>query len=143
MNRVCIVGRITRDLELRYTPNGVCTTSFSIAVNRNFKNADGEYEADFINVVAWKGQAEFLGNYSKKGSLVAITGRLQSRSYDNSQGQKVYVTEVVAEQVQLLDKKSDAAVETKEEVNEVPVQEYNDPFAEYGNQVTLDDGFLD
>ncbi|HFU3810422.1 TPA: single-stranded DNA-binding protein [Streptococcus suis] len=103
INNVVLVGRMTRDAELRYTPSNQAVATFTLAVNRNFKNQDGEREADFINCVIWRQQAENLANWAKKGALIGITGRIQTRSYDNQQGQRVYVTEVVAESFQLLE----------------------------------------
>ncbi len=103
INNVVLVGRMTRDAELRYTPSNQAVATFTLAVNRNFKNQNGEREADFINVVIWRQQAENLANWAKKGALIGVTGRIQTRSYDNQQGQRVYVTEVVAESFQLLE----------------------------------------
>ena len=97
INNVVLVGRTTKDPELRYTPSNVAVATFSLAVNRNFKDANGERETDFINCVIWRQQAENLANWAKKGALIGITGRIQTRSYENQQGQRVYVTEVVAE----------------------------------------------
>lgn len=97
INNVVLVGRMTRDAELRYTPSNVAVATFSLAVNRNFKGANGERETDFINCVIWRQQAENLANWAKKGALVGITGRIQTRNYENQQGQRVYVTEVVAD----------------------------------------------
>ena len=105
LNNVSLVGRLTKDVELRYTPSNVAVATFTLAVNRTFKNENGEREADFINCVMWRQQAENLANWAKKGALIGITGRIQTRSYDNQQGQRVYVTEVVAEQFQLLESK--------------------------------------
>ncbi|MCB2860623.1 single-stranded DNA-binding protein [Streptococcus suis] len=109
INNVTLIGRLTRDVELRYTPNNVAVGAFTLAVNRNFKNAAGDREADFINCVIWNKQAENLANWTKKGHLIGITGRIQTRSYDNQQGQRVYVTEVVAESFQVLEKRDNAA----------------------------------
>ncbi|HEL1640786.1 TPA: single-stranded DNA-binding protein [Streptococcus suis] len=109
INNVTLIGRLTRDVELRYTPNNVAVGAFTLAVNRNFKNAAGDREADFINCVIWNKQAENLANWTKKGHLLGITGRIQTRSYDNQQGQCVYVTEVVAESFQLLEKRDNSA----------------------------------
>lgn len=106
INRSVITGRLTRDIELKYLPNGVAVANFTVAVNRSFKNADGEQEADFINVVVFKKQAENAANYVGKGSLVGIDGRIQTRNYENKEGQKVYVTEIIAESVQFLESKS-------------------------------------
>lgn len=106
INNVVLVGRMTRDAELRYTPSNVATASFTLAVNRNFKSQSGEREADFINCVIWRQQAENLANWAKKGALVGVTGRIQTRNYDNQQGQRVYVTEVVVDNFQLLESRA-------------------------------------
>ncbi|MGN8066502.1 single-stranded DNA-binding protein [Lactococcus lactis] len=107
INNVVLVGRITRDPELRYTPQqNQAVTTFNLAVNRQFKNANGEREADFINCVIWRQQAENLANWAKKGSLIGLTGRIQTRSYENQQGQRVYITEVVADSFQMLESKA-------------------------------------
>lgn len=103
INNVCLVGRMTKDAELRYTPNNQAVATFTLAVNRPFKSQNGEREADFINCVIWRQQAENLANWAKKGALIGITGRIQTRSYENQQGQRVYVTEVVADNFQLLE----------------------------------------
>ncbi|HGO3493426.1 TPA: single-stranded DNA-binding protein [Staphylococcus aureus] len=106
LNRVVLVGRLTKDPELRSTPNGVNVGTFTLAVNRTFTNAQGEREADFINVVVFKKQAENVKNYLYKGSLAGVDGRLQTRSYDNKEGRRVFVTEVVADSVQFLEPKN-------------------------------------
>ena len=106
MNKVVLIGRLTRDPELRYTGNNIPSATFSIAVNRNFTNQAGEREADFINIVVWRKQAENCKNYLTIGSQVAIEGRIQSRSYDGQDGKKVYVTEVVADNVEFLGSKN-------------------------------------
>jgi single-strand DNA-binding protein len=107
INSVTLVGRMAGDAELRYTPNNQAVATFRLAVNRNFKSQNGEREADFINCVIWRQQAENLANWAKKGALIGITGRIQTRSYENQQGQRVYVTEVVAENFQLLESRKD------------------------------------
>lgn len=106
LNNVSLVGRLTKDVDLRYTPSNVAVATFTLAVNRTFKNENGDREADFINCVMWRQQAENLANWAKKGALIGVTGRIQTRSYDNQQGQRVYVTEVVAEQFQLLESRN-------------------------------------
>ena len=106
INNVVLVGRTTKDPELRYTPSNIAVATFSLAVNRNFKDANGERETDFINCVIWRQQAESLANWAKKGALIGITGRIQTRSYENQQGQRVYVTEVVAENFQMLESRA-------------------------------------
>ncbi|HGA2554063.1 TPA: single-stranded DNA-binding protein [Streptococcus agalactiae] len=106
INNIVLVGCMTKDAELRYTPSNQAVATFSLAVNRNFKNQSGEREADFINCVIWRQQAENLANWAKKGALVGITGRIQTRNYENQQGQRIYVTEVVAENFQLLESRN-------------------------------------
>ena len=106
MNNVSLVGRLTKDVELKYTGSNTAVATFTLAVNRNRKNENGEREADFINVVIWRQSAENLANWAKKGALIGVTGRIQTRSYDNQQGQRVYVTEVVAESFQLLESRT-------------------------------------
>ena len=107
LNRVVLVGRLTRDPEMRYTPNGVATVKIGLAVNRSFTNAQGERETDFIDVVAWRKQAETVAQYLKKGRLIAVDGRLQTRTYEAQDGQKRKVYEVVADQVRFLDSAKD------------------------------------
>ena len=119
INNVVLIGRLTRDAELRYTPSNIAVATFNLAVNRNFKNDSGDREADVINGVMWRQQAENFANWVKKGNLVGITGRIQTRSYDNQQGQRVYVTEVVAESFQILEKKDNAANNASME-NQIP-----------------------
>ena len=106
MNNVSLVGRLTKDVELKYTGSQTAVVAGTLAVNRQFKNANGEREADFINIVAWRKTAETIANYTSKGSQIGITGRIQTRSYDGNDGKRVYVTEVVAETVMLIDGKS-------------------------------------
>lgn len=107
INNTVLVGRLTKDPDLRYSQSGNAVATFTLAVNRNFTNQSGEREADFINCVIWRKSAEHLANYARKGSLIGITGRIQTRNYDNQQGQRVYVTEVVADNFQLLEKRKD------------------------------------
>lgn len=99
MNVTTLVGRVVRDIELNYTGNGTAVANFTVAVDRRFKNAQGEYDADFIDVVVWRQTAEFVSKYFKKGSPIAVQGSIQTRNYENSEGRKVYVTEVVADNV--------------------------------------------
>lgn len=106
INRTVLVGRLTRDPELKYTNSGRAVASFNIAVNRQFTNSQGEREADFINCVIWNKTAENFCNFTRKGSLVGIDGRIQTRSYENQQGTRVFVTEVVAENFSLLESKN-------------------------------------
>lgn len=106
INRVVLVGRLTKDPELRYTPSGVPMTRFTIAVNRTFTNQQGEREADFISCVAWRKQAENLANFMKKGNLIGIEGRIQTGSYEGQDGKRVYTTDVVVDSVQFLEPRS-------------------------------------
>lgn len=106
INRVVLVGRLTKDVELRYTPSGVAMARFTLAVNRTFSNQQGEREADFINCVVWRKQAENAANYLKKGSLAGVEGRIQTGSYEGQDGKRVYTTDVVADSVQFLEPRS-------------------------------------
>ncbi len=103
INNVVLVGRLTKDPDLRYTGSGVAVATFTLAVNRNYTSQSGDREADFINCVIWRKSAESLANYARKGTLLGVTGRIQTRNYENQQGQRVYVTEVVADNFQLLE----------------------------------------
>lgn len=105
INRVILVGRLTKDPEFRTTQSGVSVTTFTLAVNRTFTNAQGEREADFINCVTFRKQAENVNNYLSKGSLAGVDGRIQSRNYENNDGKRIFVTEVVCDSVQFLDTK--------------------------------------
>ncbi|EAC5123978.1 single-stranded DNA-binding protein [Listeria monocytogenes] len=108
MNRVVLVGRLTKDPELRYTPAGVAVATFTLAVNRTFTNQNGEREADFIQCVVWRKPAENAANFLKKGSMAGVDGRVQTRNYEGNDGKRVYVTEIVAESVQFLEPKQNA-----------------------------------
>jgi single-strand DNA-binding protein len=107
LNRVILIGRLTKDPELRYTPAGVAVTQFTLAIDRPFVNAEKEKEADFINIVVWRQLAETCANYLRKGRLTAVEGRMQTRNYDNNEGKKVYITEVVADNVRFLESSKD------------------------------------
>lgn len=107
LNRIILIGRLTKDPDLRYTPNGVGVAKFTLAVDRNFKNQQGEKETDFINIVVWQKQAENVANYLSKGKMAAVDGRLQIRSFEGQDGQRRWVTEVVAETVRFLSPKGD------------------------------------
>ena len=154
MNKVFLIGRLTRDPELRYTGNNTPVATFSLAVNRNFTNQNGEREADFINIVVWRKQAENCKNYINQGSQVAIDGRIQTRNYEDQNGQKRYVTEVVADNVQFLDTK---AQREQRENNDADVNPYNlddkkeknesndipdDPFKDFGEEIKVEENDL-
>lgn len=130
MNRVILIGNLTKDPELRYAPSGAAVCTFTIAIN---KKVNGENQADFINIVAFQKTADLAATYLKKGRQAAIEGRLQTRSYDNKEGKKVYVTEVVAENVQFLGAKE------RGEQQEVRL---NDPFADAGKPIDISDDDL-
>lgn len=106
INRTVLVGRLTKDPELKYTQSGVAVARFTLAVNRNFKNAQGQQEADFIPIQVWRKQAENVSNFLNKGSLVGVEGRIQTGSYEKD-GQRVFTTDVVADSVQFLESKKD------------------------------------
>lgn len=127
INQVTIVGRLTRDPELRKTGEGLSVTSITLAVNRQFRNQHGEIEADFVQCTLWKKAAENTAQYCRKGSVVGITGRLHSRNYDNKEGKRVYVTEVVAESIQFLGAKPNSTPLVPPPVT-VPVTKEELPF---------------
>lgn len=115
INRTVLVGRLTRDPELKYTDSGVAVATFTVAVNRQFTNSQGEREADFIRCQMWRKAAENFCNFTRKGSLVGIDGRIQTRSYENQQGTRIFVTEVVAENFSLLESKNSSQNEQFEQ----------------------------
>lgn len=149
MNNVSLVGRLTRDPELRSLSDGRAVVNFNLAINRTFTNATGEREADFVPVVLWNRQAENLVKYCTKGSQVAVSGRIQTRSYDHSDGTKRYVTEVVAENLTFLSSRKDGTSNKYntqgigQNNNEVPTSDINeDPFKDFGSEVVLSDDDL-
>ena len=138
MNRVTILGRMTGKPELRYTASNTAYSRFGVAVNRNFTNEDGKRDADFINVVAWRKQAETVCKYFDKGSQIAIEGRLQSGSYEDKDGNKRSSLDVVLENFEFVDsKKKETSVEVE------PVTDEPDPFAEFGEEISIEDNFLE
>jgi single-strand DNA-binding protein len=142
MNKVVLIGRLTKDPDLRYTSSNVPAASFTIAVNRPFQNQSGVREADFINVVIWRKQAENVKKYITKGSLVAVEGRIQTRNYDDKDGKKVYVTEVVADNVQFLESKGQRSMDSSnsEPVDNIPTTDVGDePYIDFGQTVELSD----
>ena len=146
MNRVCLVGRLTAKPELKYTNSNIPVTRFSIAVNRNFKNEQGQREADFINILAWRKQAELICNYFDKGSQIGLEGRIQTGSYDDKDGNKRYTTEVVVDAIHFIDSKggNNASNDVSPyDYQDAPVNVENDPFADFGDSVSIDDSFLD
>ena len=154
MNKVCLVGRLTKDPELRSTTSGRAVCQFTVAINRTFTNQNGQREADFIPVVVWDKSAENLARYMHKGSLVSVDGRIQTRNYEKD-GQRRYVTEVVADNVQFLDSKSSGSsagnddfggfndVSPSDFSSQMPTTEVkNDPFADFGASIEINDDEL-
>lgn len=129
LNRVVLVGRLTKDPEFRTTPSGVEVATFTLAVNRTFTNAQGEREADFINVVVFRKQAKNVNDYLSKGSLAGVDGRVQSRNYENNEGRRVFVTEVVADSVQFLDTKGNNQQNNQPQKQQEPSATKYNPFA--------------
>lgn len=125
INRVVLVGRLTKDPELRYTPSGIPMTRFTVAVNRTFSSQSGEREADFIGCIAWRKQAENLANFMRKGSLIGVEGRIQTGSFEGQDGKRVYTTDVVADSVQFLEPRSGGAGAPQQQYGAQP---------SYGNQ---------
>lgn len=153
LNRVILIGRLTRDPELRYTPSGVAVTQFTLACDRPFTNQQGEREADFIPIVTWRQLAETCANYLRKGRLTAVEGRMQVRSYDNNEGRRVYVTEVVADNVRFLEspRHDDAGSGSQgprdfssrdNQANRNQNADNHDPFANDGSPIDLSDDDL-
>lgn len=137
LNRVILIGRLTRDPELKYTSSGVAVTQFTLAVDRPFTGQGGEREADFISVVVWRQPAETCANYLRKGRLTAVEGRIQVRNYDNNEGRKIFVTEIIADNVRFL--------ESNRNNEERPPQQDSqarDPFDDEGQKISINDDNL-
>ena len=141
MNKVILSGRICKDIELRYTPSNKAVIQNTIAVRNNYKNENGEYDSQFINIVVWKQTAEILSKYAMKGSKILIEGRIANRSYDKQDGTKAYVTEVIVERLELIDTTKEQSKPAVEETSkQVQPKPQNDPFADFGDiTVTMDD----
>ncbi|PCF44208.1 single-stranded DNA-binding protein [Staphylococcus delphini] len=137
LNRVVLVGRLTKDPEFRTTPSGVSVATFTLAVNRNFKSKNGEQQADFINCIVFRKQAENVNNYLNKGNLAGVDGRLQSRSYENQEGRRVFVTEVVCDSVQFLEPKSN---NQSQQQGQAPARD--NPFANASDPIDISDDDL-
>ena len=121
MNKVMLIGRLTKDPEVKQTPSNILVCAFTVAVDRKFKDKDGTRQADFIQCVGWRQVAEIIGKYFFKGSRIGITGSLQSRSYDDNNGIKRHVTEVIIEEIDFLDKKQDTEIQKQdEEIRPIP-----------------------
>ena len=149
INRVVLTGRLTRNPELKTTQNGLSVASFTIAVNRQFTDSQGKREADFINCVIWRKSAENFCKFTTKGSLVGIDGRIQTRSYDNKDGQRVYITEVVVDSFSLLESKNESQTNNAGSNNNGYSNNSNsntaaepDPFAGSGDSISISDDDL-
>ncbi len=147
MNKAIIIGRLTRDPEMRTTASGINSTTFTVAVSRNYTNPNGERETDFINCVTWRKQAENVAKYCTKGTQVAVEGRIQTRSYDAQDGTKRYVTEIIADNVTFLGGKgtnnasdSNNFVGSETDIATTDISE--DPFKDFGSEVALSDDDL-
>ena len=152
MNRVMLIGRFTAKPELKYTGSNVPFTRFTIAVNRQFNNQEGQRDADFINIVAWRKQAEVICNYFDKGNQIALEGRIQTGSYDAQDGSKRYTTDVVLDTFHFIESKNarnnSASMDSPYDYQDVPYEEpsvniEDDPFADFGDSVSIDDNFLE
>ena len=135
MNKVILMGRLTKDVEIRQTPNNLSVARFTIAVNRRFKNANGEYDVDFINCIAWRKTGEFISRYFQKGSMIAVVGSIQTRSWDGNDGKKQYATEVVVDEAYFTGSKVESSTGGKfsdSELNDLNSQ-YGDDFATIGD----------
>ncbi|MGN1338622.1 MAG: single-stranded DNA-binding protein [Candidatus Coprovivens sp.] len=145
MNKAIIIGRLTRDPEMRTTTSGLNSTTFTVAVSRNYTNQNGERDTDFINCVAWRKQAENISKYCTKGSQVAVEGRIQTRSYDAQDGTKRYVTEIIADNVTFLSGKGGSASDSNfggDNSNIATTDISEDPFKDFGDEVALSDDDL-
>lgn len=134
MNKVTLIGRLTAEPQLKLTNNGQKVCRFSLAVNRQFKNVEGERKADFINCMAWQQRADLINNYVHKGDLIAIEGRIQVSSYIATDGTKRYSTDVIVEQIEFLSSKK---AEPKQPTEETDV------FSDFGENIEINDNFLD
>ena len=141
LNRVVLVGRLTKDPEFRTAQNGVSVATFTLAVNRTFTNAQGEREADFINCVTFRKQADNVNRFLSKGSLAGVDGRMQSRSYENQDGKRVFVTEAVCESVQFLEPKNNNQSNNQPQQQRGQAPSGNNPFAN-DNNANIDDDDL-
>lgn len=147
LNRAILIGRLTRDPELRHTPSGVAVTQFTLAIDRPFKNAQDEREADFLNVVTWRQLAETCANYLRKGRLTAVEGRIQVRSYENDEGKRIYVTEIIADNVRFLESNNTNRDTSSSNSNSSNNSSSNsnqnrDPFADDGKPIDISDDDL-
>lgn len=141
MNKVILMGRLTKDVEMRQTPNGVSLARFSIAVTRRFKNSNGEYDADFINCIAWRKTGEFIARYFQKGSMMAVVGSIQTRSWDGNDGKKQYAAEVIVDEAYFTGSKSENSTGSNTDLSDSSIDDlnsqYGDDFATIGDEEDL------
>lgn len=143
MNSVQLIGRLTKDLDLKYTPSGKAVATGTLAVNRRFKNAQGESEADFLPIQIWDKGAENLANFTRKGSQIGVNGRIQTRNYENKEGARVYVTEIVVENFTLLESKKDGGGNGQTgQINPRGNRQPSDPFSSHGESIVIGDDDL-
>ncbi|MCL0330643.1 single-stranded DNA-binding protein [Apilactobacillus xinyiensis] len=142
INRTTLTGRLTKDVDLRYTQSGVAVGDFTLAVNRRFTKPNGERDADFINCIIWRKSAENLANFVHKGSLVGIDGRIQTRNYENEQGQRIYITEVVVENFALLEPKSSNSETNNNPSGTKPKQNGTPDLNKAGDSIDISDDDL-
>lgn len=153
MNKIILVGRLTKDPEVRSTSAGFTTANFTVAVNRNFKNKEGNYDADFLPCVAFRNTADFVSKFFKKGNMISLEGRVQTRNYDAQDGTKRYVTEVVVENVEFVGGKNEGSAPANNDYVDAPSEaptddmpEYDipdqDPYENYDKEVSLSDNDL-
>ncbi|RNE23526.1 Helix-destabilizing protein [Lacticaseibacillus paracasei] len=142
LNSVSLTGRLTKDVDLRYTQSGTAVGSFTIAVDRQFRSTNGERETDFINCVIWRKSAENFANFTHKGSLVGIEGHIQTRTYDNAQGQKVFVTEVIVENFALLEPRQTSQDSQQRSANNPAAASQGNRFANNGQPIDVSDDDL-
>ena len=138
LNRVVLVGSLTKDPQLKYTPSGVAVATFTLAVNRTFTNGEGDREADFLNCVIWRKQAENVANFLKKGSLAGVEGRIQTGSYEGQDGKRVYTTEVVADSVQFLEPRNAGAGSDRSQGQQPSSYQQNQPTSQQNNHTRVD-----
>lgn len=131
MNKAILVGNLTKDPELRTTPNGVSTTSFTVAVNRRYKSQDGQQQTDFINCVAWRNTAEFIAKYFTKGSKIGIVGTIQTRSYEDQNGVRRYVTEVVVNEAEFVTSKSQGVQKPTEQESKTADELFGEELSDF------------
>ena len=147
MNRVDLIGRLTADAELRYNSSNIAYCRFNLAVNRSFTNSEGKREADFISCVAWRKTAELINEHFKKGNEIGVSGRIQTGSYDDKDGKRVYTTDVIVEEITFIGSKKESRPEPEYtgplSDDSVELEDQKDPFSDFGQQITIDDNYLD